>query len=75
MVSNTYFCFVLSASCVHYVAISLDCPFLITSEVFTNVYFKNQLVLRYRQINLFLFDFKLVIFHLSLEQKPGKKVS
>ena len=33
----SYVCVCLSASCVHYVAISLDCPFLVAPVVFTNV--------------------------------------
>jgi hypothetical protein len=33
----SYVCVCLSASCVHYVVISLDCPFLVAPVVFTNV--------------------------------------
>jgi len=44
VVSNTYcivFCFVFLrlVSCYHKLPVSLDCPFLITLSVFSNVYF------------------------------------
>ena len=55
-------------------SVSLDCPFMIAPSIFFNVFFKNKLVSCYKQINLFLFDFKLVIFHLSSRRKPGRNV-